>query len=214
MTTVSPYATSERPEVHRLVPRSALRILDVGCNDGGFGAWLQKDVPEREVLGIEPDAAQAAIARQSYAGVVTGLYPEALDQLGGEFDCITFNHVLEHMIDPWGALEQTRQRLTTGGCVVAVIPNIRYVTALVDLAFRGRWEYQDTGLLDRTHLRFFTRASIIALFEDAGLRIDRLQPVNGFACVSHPVLSRIASRIFGDTTYGGFAVRAVRAVRQ
>jgi len=126
------------------VPRTALRVLDVGCNDGGFGAWLQRDVPGRDVWGVEPDSAQAAIARQSYAGVVTGLYPDALDQLDGDFDCITFNHVLEHMLDPWGALERTRERLAPGGCVVAAIPNIRYVTALVDLAFRGRWDYQDT----------------------------------------------------------------------
>ena len=210
MTTVSPYATSERPEVHPLVPRSALRVLDVGCNDGAFGAWLQREVPKREVWGVEPNMGQAAIARLSYAGVVTGLYPDALDQLVGDFDCITFNHVLEHMIDPWAALERTRERLAPDGCVVAAIPNIRYATALVDLAFRGRWEYQDTGLLDRTHLRFFTRASITPLFENAGLSIDRLMPINGFASVSHPVLSRIASRILGDITYGGFAVLAVR----
>jgi len=210
MTTESPYATTERPEVHSLVPRTALRILDVGCNDGGFGVWLQGDVSGRDVWGIEPNVAQAALARQTCAGVVTGLYPQALDQIDGEFDCITFNHVLEHMTDPWGALEQTRDRLTSGGCVIAVIPNIRYFPVLVNLAFRGRWDYQDTGQLDRTHLRFFTRASIITLFLNAHLHIDHLQPVNGFACVSHPLLSRIASRLFGDTTYGGFAIRAIR----
>lgn len=210
MTTVSPYATSSRPEIHPLVPRTAQRILDVGCNDGGFGTWLQQDAPGRVVWGIEPVTTQAEIARQSYAGVVIGLYPEALGQIDGDFDCITFNHVLEHMVDPWGALAQTRQRLTSDGCVIAVIPNIRYITALADLAFRGRWEYQDSGLLDRTHLRFFTRASIRPLFEDAGLRVDRLSPVNGFASVSHPLLSHVASRIFGDTTFGGFAVRARR----
>jgi 2-polyprenyl-3-methyl-5-hydroxy-6-metoxy-1,4-benzoquinol methylase len=160
------------------------------------------------VWGVEPNVEQAAIARQSYAGVVTAMYPDALDQLEGNFDCITFNHVLEHMLDPWEAMERTRERLAPGGSVVAVIPNIRYLTVLMDLAFRGRWEYQDTGLLDRTHLRFFTRGSVRSLFEDAGLRIDRLIPVNGFASVSHPVLSRIGSRVLGDITYGSFAVRA------
>lgn len=209
-TSASPYATTERPEIHQLIPSNAMRVLDVGCNDGGFGAWLKRDRPNREVWGVEPNSAQAELARVTYAGVVTAFYPEALAELDGHFDCITFNHVLEHMVDPWGALEQTRDRLTEGGCVIAVIPNIRYVTALVDLAFRGRWEYQDAGLLDRTHLRFFTRASIGPLFRDAGFVVDQLMPVNAFASVSHPVLSRVAARAIGDIMFGGFAVRAVR----
>lgn len=183
----------------------------MGCNDGGFGAWLQSDVPGREVWGIEPNPDQADVARGIFEGVVTGLYPDALDEIPGTFDCITFNHVLEHMFDPWQALARTRERLAPGGCVVAVIPNVRYITLLADLALKGKWEYQDTGLLDRTHVRFFTRASIRPLFEDAGLRIDHLEPVNGYASVRLPRLSRLLSAVLGDISYGGFAVRARRS---
>ncbi|MGZ4519074.1 MAG: class I SAM-dependent methyltransferase [Mycobacteriaceae bacterium] len=209
-TTASPYETTTRPEIHELIPPSAKRFLDVGCNDGGFGRWLKHTQPSREVWGVEPNANQAAVAQRTYTDVLTGLYPDVLKDLGGEFDCIIFNHVLEHMVDPWGALLKTRDRLTDGGCVIAVIPNIRYVTVLADLAFRGRWDYQDAGLLDRTHLRFFTRASIEPLFGDAGFTVDRLLPVNAFGSVSHPALARATARAFGDIMFGGFAVRAVR----
>lgn len=211
MSPSSPYETSARPEIHGLIPHDAKRILDVGCNDGGFGAWAQAQSPEREVWGIEPNANQAAVARQSLSGVVTGVYPDALDGIPGDFDCITFNHVLEHMLDPWGALSRTHDRLTRNGVVVAVIPNVRYVGLLIDLALKGKWEYQETGLLDRTHVRFFTRSSIIPLFEDAGLSIQVLEPVNRYASQRAPRLSRGLGAVLRDLSYGGFAIRAGRA---
>ncbi|HEX6464750.1 MAG TPA: class I SAM-dependent methyltransferase, partial [Vicinamibacterales bacterium] len=107
----SPYATTERPEIHDLVPRGAVRILDVGCNDGGFAQWVKKQSPASTVFGIEPNAVQAAKARRYCDAVVVDRYPDALTQLEGSFDCITFSHVLEHMVDPWSALRETKPRL-------------------------------------------------------------------------------------------------------
>jgi SAM-dependent methyltransferase len=149
----SPYGTTERPEIHSVIPPDARRILDVGCNDGGFAGWLKRQVPDRLVMGVEPNPVQAAKARDSCDLVVVDRCPQALSQIEGDFDCITFNHVLEHMTDPWEALRRTKGRLAQNGCVVAVIPNTRYVSLLFDLVFRGRWQYQRSGLLDRTHLR-------------------------------------------------------------
>lgn len=199
--------------MHGLIPREAMRVLDVGCNDGGFGVWLQADVLGREVYGVEPNTRQADIARGSLTGVVTAPYPDALEALKGNFDCITFNHVLEHMVDPWSALERTRERLTGGGSVVAVIPNIRYFTVLLDLAVRGRWNYQDAGVLDRTHLRFFTKSSVEQLFESAGMKIDSIAPVNGYASISHPRVSSVMKLFLGDLICSAYAIRAHSASR-
>jgi 2-polyprenyl-3-methyl-5-hydroxy-6-metoxy-1,4-benzoquinol methylase len=202
------YATSERPEIHGLIPGSAKRFLDVGCNDGGFGLWLQHDHPDREVWGIEPNLKMASIARSSLAGVINTPYPDALNEIEGFFDCVTFNHVLEHMMDPWTALRGTAARLTPTGSVIAVIPNIRNIHPVVNLVFRGQWEYAEAGIMDRTHLRFFTRASIRSLFETSGLRITRLIPVDAMARVRYPVASRYAAYVLRDFSYGAFAVRA------
>jgi len=204
----SPYGTTERPEIHDLIPLDARRVLDVGCNDGGFAGWLKHQMPERQVVGVEPNAVQAAKARERCDMVVVDRYPEALSQIDGDFDCVTFNHVLEHMVDPWEALRLTKGRLTQNGCVVAVIPNTRYVSLLFDLVFRGSWQYQPSGLLDRTHLRFFTRGSLKPLFEDAGLHIDVLRRANRIGSERWPLASKVVGAVLGDMAYGGFVVRA------
>lgn len=208
----SPYATSSRPEIHDLVPERAVRFLDVGCNDGGFGQWLMDGRPDREVWGIEPDTAQALKARDILSGgAITGLFPEAMDELTGRFDCITFNHVLEHMVDPWTALVVARERLNARGCVIAVIPNVRYAPVIADLAFRGRWDYVDAGILDRTHLRFFTRRSMLQLFHESGLFVESIKPVNAMGSVSHPHVSRLLSRIAPELVHVAYAFCAVPA---
>jgi 2-polyprenyl-3-methyl-5-hydroxy-6-metoxy-1,4-benzoquinol methylase len=88
------------------------------------------------------------------------------------FDCIVFADVLEHLNDPWGTLARYIQWLKPGGYVVASIPNVRNIALLFNLIVRGRWRYEDSGLLDRTHLRFFTRREIIDLFSASGLQIE------------------------------------------
>lgn len=211
MTGAAKYGTSSRPEVHDLIPQQAVRILDVGCNDGGFGHWLMRGRPDREVWGIEPVAEQANRARSAFNGeVIIGEFPEAMQHIPGDFDCIAFNHVLEHLVDPWAGLDHACKRLAPGGCVIAVIPNVRYFTVLGDLAFRGQWEYRETGLLDRTHLRFFTRRSIPSLFRGSGLRVETLVPVNLVGAVRYPRLSRVTMAVFGDFVVGAFAVRGAR----
>jgi FkbM family methyltransferase len=204
----SPYETTERPEIHDLIPPTARRFLDVGSNDGGFAAWLKRQVAGREVVCVEPNLAQAEKVRACCDNVVADFYPGALSRVEGKFDCITFNHVLEHMVDPWDALAQTRNRLASAGCVVAVIPNIRYLPVTANLVLRGRWDYQPSGHLDKTHLRFFTRSTVRPLFERAGLKVDVLRRVNCIGNQRMPIASRILGLTFGDLAYGAFAVRA------
>lgn len=202
------YARTQRSEVHDLLPSSARSFLDVGCSDGGFGAWLKARDPSATVWGVEVDPTRATVARRACDEVVVGAYPGALAQVPRTFDCVTFNHVLEHLEDPWGALRRTHTVIAPGGCVVAVIPNVGYLLTVWDLAVRERWEYTDSGILDRTHLRFFTERSVRPLFESTGFRVEVLKRVNGIASVSRPLLSAVAGSVLGARAYGGFAVRA------
>ena len=205
----SPYTTHGRSEVRKLVPRDARRILDVGCNDGAFGAALLTAGPEgREVWGIEPSPADAEVASEVLTGAVVGTFPESLDRVPGHFDCIAFNHVLEHMVDPWNALRVAASVLTPDGVIVGELPNVRFLPFLFDLGFRGRFEYTETGLLDRTHLRFFTRSSMHQLFDEAGYEVDSLTPVTAMGNARVPRLSRAFSVVARDLAYLAFTFRA------
>lgn len=171
------YAESTRHEMLEFVPTEAKRILDVGCSVGNFGELLKKE-REPEVWGVEPDPEAAAIAETKLDKVICGLFGEGIDLPKNHFDCIVFNDVLEHMVDPYSALEFSKSLLSPTGKIVASIPNVRYFGNIWNLLIRREWEYQDSGVLDRTHLRFFTKTSIYRLFADIGLRVIALRGIN------------------------------------
>jgi hypothetical protein len=113
-------------------------------------------------------------------------------------DCLVFGDVLEHLVDPWAVLFDLAQLVREGGQILACIPNVQHYSIIVNL-MRGKWDYQDEGLLDRTHLRFFTLTSIRELFGRAGLQIFDIQPrswpspePDRFQQLMAPVLSALA----------------------
>jgi 2-polyprenyl-3-methyl-5-hydroxy-6-metoxy-1,4-benzoquinol methylase len=107
---------------------------------------------------------------------------EALPLLADErFDCIVMNDVLEHLVDPWAALRQLRPLLSPAGVVIASIPNVRYFTVFKEYLLEGQWKYQRDGVMDRTHLRFFTRKSMVDLFQDSGYAMQSIVGINGMA---------------------------------
>jgi SAM-dependent methyltransferase len=166
------YFEGSRPEVANLVPESCRSILDVGCGFGGLGRQLRSR-GFNELYGIEinPDATSKleGIYTQHWIGDVEKL---ALPLPNESLDCIIFADVLEHLVDPWGALCRYLRMLRMGGTAIVSVPNVRNVALLYRLLVKGRWDYEDSGLLDRTHLRFFTRDSVGTLVEGSGLRID------------------------------------------
>jgi SAM-dependent methyltransferase len=171
-TPASAYFEGSRPEVANLVPESCRSILDVGCGFGGLGRQLRSR-GFNELYGIEinPDATSKleGIYTQHWIGDLEKL---ALPLPNESLDCIIFADVLEHLVDPWGALCRYLGMLRTGGTAIVSVPNVRNVALLYRLLVKGRWEYEDSGLLDRTHLRFFTRDSVGTLVEGSGLSID------------------------------------------
>ncbi len=212
--TVSRYPFSARPEMLAFVPGTARTVLDVGCGPGGFGQALRQADParKRELWAVEADPAVAAEAAPYYDTMVTGLFPEALAGRERTFDCIVCNDVLEHVADPWATLRATRPLLAPGGVVVASIPNVRNIRVVVDLVLRGRWTYTDIGIMDRTHLRFFTGASIRDLFSESGYTVEMIKGINAVGGSTFPgeATWRFLLR---DFAYTGFAVRATPAHR-
>ena len=172
------YYSRPRPEMLAFVPAGARRVLDLGCGEGVFGASL-KQQHGVEVWGIELDPVAAAAAAERLDHVLQGDVLERLADLPTTtFDCVVMNDILEHLTDPEALLRGVRGKLGPGGRVVASIPNVRHFPHLWQLVVHGRWDYTDEGILDRTHLRFFTRHSLTSTFQRCGYQLERCEGIH------------------------------------
>jgi 2-polyprenyl-3-methyl-5-hydroxy-6-metoxy-1,4-benzoquinol methylase len=152
-----------RPEVLALVPTTARRVLDVGCGAGRLGEAL-KGRQQAAVVGIELNEAAAAQARQRLNQVLEGdVECISLPFAPGAFDAIVCGDILEHLREPERLLRRAREWLAPDGRLIASIPNVRHRSVVCSL-LQGNWTYESAGLLDHTHLRFFTRREIEKLF--------------------------------------------------
>jgi methionine biosynthesis protein MetW len=152
----------------RVIPRNA-RILDVGCGTGSISALL-RDHLQVDIVGFEPNVARAkAAASRGIRVFAEELDADTLKDLG-EFDVVLFADVLEHLVEPAAMLEMVAPALAPGGCVITSVPNIAHWAIRLDL-LRGRFNYQPTGIMDATHLRWFTAETLNRLFTAAGYRV-------------------------------------------
>lgn len=172
------YYEHARSEILELIPPTAHRVLDVGCGAGALGSSV-KSRQTAEIHGVELVSQVAEVARTRLDKVLTRTIEDALPELSDSYyDCIVIADVLEHLVDPWAVLCELKNKLAPEGKIVASLPNIQNWEILSDL-IQGRWDYRDEGILDRTHLRFFTRKSVEELFWGAGFRIAFLSPKAG-----------------------------------
>lgn len=164
------YYTSERPEILELVPNTARQVLDVGCG----GGWLGSAIKQRQsasVTGIEIVSSVAQKAATKLDKVWNAPIEEVLPVLPENyFDCIVMADVLEHLVDPWRTLVQLAGKLMAGGTFVISLPNARHWSIIFNL-LEGEWQYEVEGILDRTHLRFFTLQTMKDMIWNAGLKI-------------------------------------------
>lgn len=172
------YFEHSRPEVLKLVPLEARRVLDVGCGNGALGKAL-KERQECFVTGLELDGTAAAQAEGVLDEVFAGDCQDAVflsQSYPSGFDCIICADVLEHLPDPRAVLTLLKEALTADGVLVVSIPNARHHSVIAGLV-NGNWSYEDAGLLDRDHLRFFTRRELQKLLWRAGFEVVKLEAV-------------------------------------
>jgi 2-polyprenyl-3-methyl-5-hydroxy-6-metoxy-1,4-benzoquinol methylase len=150
--------------------------LDIGCGFGNTLAWLKKDGYCKKTFGVEINAHAAETARKQLDGVYCGnietmdvpVEPESINLLL----CLD---VLEHLNDPWTTLMKIqKQLLAPGGILIASVPNVQHYSVVLSLLFRGKWTYSTAGLLDRTHLRFFTRRTAVEMVTNAGFHVETI----------------------------------------
>ncbi len=170
------YYGYSRPDVQQLVNPASRRILDIGCAAGMLGYELKQRLGA-EVWGVELSPQAAEQAGKRLDRVLTGTIEEQLPQLPeGYFDTIIMADVLEHLVEPGDLLNALHAKLAVGGEIVVSLPNVRHWSVVKQL-LEGRWEYTDAGILDRTHLRFFTCSECQRLLTGAGYVIKRREAI-------------------------------------
>jgi SAM-dependent methyltransferase len=157
-----------------LMPATARRVVEVGCMHGALAAAYKQANPGVHFTGIDIDASYAEVAKQScdrtLAGDIERFDTATFDSLFPS-DCWVFGDCLEHLRDPWRVVRNIRERIAADGCLVTCIPNAQHWSVQMRLA-TGLFRYEDSGLLDRTHVRWFTRVTMIEMFQQAGWRIE------------------------------------------
>jgi SAM-dependent methyltransferase len=162
----------------RQVPPAARRIVEVGCARGRLGHELKQQWSERTVIGVERDTAAAEIASKRLDQVLVQDAAEGLAVIDvGSVDCVIFGDVLEHLYDPEAVLRRARELLVPDGVVLVCVPNICH-WSVVKALLRADPMYQPSGLLDATHIRFFSHATFIKMLLDVGLLPDIVDTIN------------------------------------
>lgn len=175
------YYTWARGEIIKLIthnPDQPIKVLEVGCGMGATLAKIQYLWPQAMVCGIEIVERVAQIGA-NYLDIIQGnIETMEIPYAKEQFDYIILADVIEHLYEPEGTIKRLMPYLKKGGAFLCSVPNIMHVSVLMPL-LQGQFDYQNAGILDRTHIRFFTLDSISKLFQRCGLEIEALTGKKG-----------------------------------
>jgi 2-polyprenyl-3-methyl-5-hydroxy-6-metoxy-1,4-benzoquinol methylase len=171
------FANTRHDIVGLLTTGPGSAVLELGCGAGGTGCAVLAAGKAGRYVGIELNSSAAAVAAQALSEVLMDNV-ETLDlgRFAGKFDALIISEVLEHLTNPWTTLEKLVRCVKAGGEVYASSPNIGHWHVIRNLLL-GRFDYAESGVMDRTHLRWFTPATYREMFEAAGIRVTSLGPV-------------------------------------
>lgn len=171
------YFSMVRKDLISLIPaKQSNRILEIGAGGGYTLAAIKEMGLAAEVTGIElcpmPDSMQdhPSIDRM----IIGNIENLELDFPANYFDIIICGDVLEHLVDPWAVINKVNKHLKIGGIWIVSMPNIRELSTLAKILFKGDFHYEESGILDKTHLRFFCKKNIIDLLQSESLQVQKV----------------------------------------
>ncbi len=199
------YYQQNRLEMLEFVPKNSQKILDIGCGEGNFASILKENL-KAEVWGIEKNEKAASLAKEKLDKVIVGDIVEIVRDLEDKsFDCIVLNDILEHLAYPNNLLKNLKDKLKKNGVVVFSVPNVRYLLNLKRLLINKDWRYENEGVLDGTHLRFFTKKSLIETFKSLDFEILEIKGINPLNPLKFNIINILFLGTLSDTKYLQFA---------
>jgi len=207
------YFSNARTGILDLLPSFSARVLEIGCGAGQTLEMLKMKKLCVETVGVElfkdaADEARSKVDAIYCLDVEKSPMPENI----GKFNLILLLDVLEHLVDPWAFLSRlTETHLADGGKVIVSLPNARHFSLVVPLLF-GRFDYVERGILDKTHLRFFTKNSAAALLKSAGLSVEALGPTSLDLHLKSGKLNAITMGLFSEFLASQYIFCAVRRI--
>jgi len=201
------YYSQVRSEMLGLIDFSStypIDVLDVGAGDGGFINTLRNNLSVNVSWAIEPTSVYCKI---NATNVLNMTVEDALEHLpDNHFDLIVFNDVLEHLVDPWFVLKEVKRCIKPSGKIIISLPNFLFIHTFKTV-IAGDFKYQDFGVLDKTHLRFFTKKSVIRMVEECGYKVELIHGVNGFYSWKYRLLNIITFGLIKDWFHQQWACR-------
>lgn len=206
------YFENVRFDALSLLPPVQLdRVLEIGCGTGNTLAWLKQNRKCKWVCGVELFHEAAEEARGKLDEVYEGnIETMELTIEKGSLDAILCLDVLEHLVDPWRIIQRMHMYLRPGGIIIASIPNVRNFRVVLPLLLFGKWEYVDSGILDKSHLRFFVRETAIELMKCSGLLVDKIITTGLEKGSKARLVNALTFSIFRELFVVQFIIRARR----
>jgi 2-polyprenyl-3-methyl-5-hydroxy-6-metoxy-1,4-benzoquinol methylase len=208
-----------RQEIKPLLPKNPSRVLEVGAGAGGTLKWIKTLYPKTETTAVEINPALLHELRQNVDVPIIGPIDGALPRLK-TYDLILLLDVLEHIADPTSTLRNLSKLLEKDGQIIVSVPNVAHLSVSLPLLLRRRFDYQDAGILDRTHLKFFVEDTAVKLLNDANFVVigglisgiqgskSKLLDLLSFGMLRHHLAQQYI--MLGQLTDGKFSQERVR----
>ena len=204
----SAYYEFDRPEMLDFIPQTVSKTIEFGCSNGMFSKGV-KEKFGTESWGVDIDATAIKNSKEVLDNVIEGSAMEALDRLPkGYFDCVICNDFLEHIINPGEFLKALKPYLKANAHLVCSLPNVRHWKNIGELIFEKDWRYREAGILDNTHLRFFTKKSMQRMLKDSGLSIKQIQGLKPAKSLRFLIPNILTFGVHNDMKYLQFAIVA------
>jgi len=171
------YYDNVRLDLISLVQGKNNKILEVGCGTGNTGKFLKETGIANYVVGIEVNVEVARVAALNLDAVIPTDIESCKESFDRSFDYIILGDVLEHLQDPICVLKVLNGWLKDGKYIIVSVPNVRHHSVVLKLVMQGKWNYEERGILDVTHLRFFTRSSLVQILKDSYFSIIKVYPI-------------------------------------